>query len=238
MAKYKGVFERVEKKYLLTLPQAQSLVQSLDGRMEADSYGKHTIVNVYYDTPDFELIRKSLDRPKYKEKLRMRSYGVPKADDMVFVELKKKVDGVVYKRRAAMTLCQGERYLNTGRKPGEDSQILREIDYAMNFYGVQPMMVVAYDRVALTCPEDPEFRVTFDGAIRYRTTELSLGRGSHGQLILPMDQTLMEVKTMGALPLWFSGILNQNKIYPTTFSKYGKAYADMRNGQLGGRNVA
>ena len=238
MAKNNRVFQRVEKKYLLTASAALALAAGLKEHMEPDAYGKHTIINIYYDTPDFELIRRSLDRPQYKEKLRMRSYGVPREEDRVFVELKKKVEGVVYKRRAAMTLAEAERYLNGGKKPRENGQIIQEIDYAVNFYGAQPMMAVAYDRIALTCPEDPEFRVTFDRAIRYRTGELSLGRGAYGRRILGEDQALMEVKTLGAFPLWFSRLLSQNKIYPTTFSKYGKAYAHMRKTQQEGRNVA
>lgn len=224
-----GTFKRVEKKYLLTRGQTAALLPRLSAYMAVDRYGKHTIENIYYDTEEFELIRASLDKPVYKEKLRVRSYGVPQADGEVFVELKKKFDGVVYKRRTAMTLREAERFLRFGLRPAHaDGQIVDEIAYAVNLYGAQPMMCVAYDRVAMAGRQDAAFRLTLDRAIRYRTDDLSLASGSYGTLLLPDDAALMEVKTEGALPLWFARLLSECGAYPTTFSKYGMAYRDMR----------
>lgn len=219
-----NIFERVEKKYLLSDTQLADLMRALDGRMSVDAYGKHSIQNIYYDTPDFDLIRTSLDHPYYKEKLRVRSYGVPGENDPVYVELKKKYGGVVYKRRVSMTLRESNRYLRLGKQPADDSQILREIDYALNFYGAQPMMCISYDRVALFDPGQEGFRITLDANIRFRTTDLYLEHGPYGTEILPPRTVLMEVKTVGALPLWFAGLLSGLSIYPASFSKYGQAY--------------
>lgn len=234
------IFERVEKKYLLSNEQTARLTRALteDGRMHTDQYGRHAIQNIYYDTPDFELIRTSLDRPAYKEKLRLRCYGVPDDGDTVFVELKKKFDGVVYKRRAPMTLREAELYLRGGPRPASDGQILHEIDYALNFYGASPSMYLAYERVALLATEDPAFRLTLDRNIRFRTQNLRLTGGAYGTPVLPQGTTLMEVKTGGALPLWFVRMLAQEAVYPTTFSKYGNAYRMLWASQKGGLAVA
>ena len=228
MAKENGTFERVEKKYLLTKEQGAALLRGLAPHMGVDRYGRHTIENFYYDTKDYELIRASLDKPVYKEKIRMRSYGVPAIGDEVFVELKKKLDGVVYKRRTAMTLSEAERFLQSGVRPERaNAQIAEEIAYAMRLYGAIPMAFVAYDRVAMAGKDDPAFRLTLDSAIRYRTDDLSLSHGAHGTLLLPDGSVLMEVKTTGALPLWFARMLSDLAAYPTTFSKYGMAYRDV-----------
>lgn len=138
MATYQDVFARYEKKYKLTLSQYAALRRWLQDRMEVDSYGLHTICNIYYDTPDFQLIRTSLEKPVYKEKLRLRSYGVPGGDTPVFVELKKKLDGVVYKRRVSLPLREAKRYLAYEGRPDLDCQILREIDWALARYPLEP----------------------------------------------------------------------------------------------------
>ena len=239
MATSTATFERVEKKYLLTRQQTAAFSAALSGRMAVDRYGAHTIQNIYYDTPSYELIRASLDKPAYKEKLRVRSYGVPKRDDPVFVELKKKVDGVVYKRRVSMPLCDASRFLRGGRRPSDaDGQICNELQYALNFYGAQPMAFVAYDRVAMAGVDDAEFRLTLDEGVRYRMDDLDLSRGSYGKRLLPAGATLLEVKTVGALPMWFARILSELGIYPVTFSKYGEAYRDRMRLEKGGALVA
>lgn len=142
------VFQRYEKKYRITREQYNQLICRMITRMEADIYGKHTICNIYFDSPEYELIRTSLEKPIYKEKLRLRSYGIPSDEDTVFLELKKKYNGVVYKRRVPMKLREARKYLYYGIKPEADSQILREIDYAMQVYQPKPMVYLAYERIA------------------------------------------------------------------------------------------
>jgi len=221
---FQDVFRRYEKKFMLNEQQYRSLRSALEGTMSVDEYGKHTIGNVYFDTDDYRLIRASLEKPVYKEKLRVRSYGVPAAQDQVFVELKKKYDGVVYKRRASMTLDEAEAYLLWGERPREETQITREIDWFMNFYHPVPKVYLAYDRVALFGKEDPELRITFDTDIRFRQTALSLWAGDSGAPLLSMGQYLMEVKIPGAMPLWMSHLFDQCGIFSTSFSKYGAVY--------------
>ena len=168
MAIYQDVFKRYEKKYMMDRTQYEAIREALDERMEPDQFGRSTICNIYYDTDQFDLIRASLEKPAYKEKLRLRSYGVPDGDSTVFLELKKKYQGIVYKRRTQMTLREAQEYLEEGRRPREDSQILREIDYFLQYYTLYPKVMIAYDRVALYGKEDPALRVTFDEKIRWR----------------------------------------------------------------------
>ncbi|HML49005.1 MAG TPA: polyphosphate polymerase domain-containing protein [Clostridia bacterium] len=223
VAEYQSVFRRIEKKYLLTPAQHEALVQRLRTEMEPDPYGRHTIQNVYWDTDNYALLRASLEKPVYKEKLRVRSYGVPKAGDKVFIELKKKYKGVVYKRRDSMTLSQANAYLSGGTPP-RASQILREIDQFRLQYDVGPRVFIAYERTAFLGRALPDLRVTFDEDIRWRADRLDLSQGSRGEILLPPGQILMEIKIPEAMPLWMSRALSELSIFPTSFSKVGFCY--------------
>ena len=226
MSSYQDVFKRYEKKYLLSEQQYATLHKELESRMTADQYGRHTICNLYFDTDSFELIRASLDKPVYKEKLRLRSYGVPSQDDTVFIELKKKYKGVVYKRRVPITLREASDYLLQGTEPEKTCQILHEIGWFMKLYQPSPKAFIAYDRVALSGNENSSLRVTFDRNIRFRESLLDLSRGDWGNLILDSKIVLMEIKNPGAMPVWMSDLLTELAIFPTSFSKYGACYKD------------
>lgn len=216
-------FERVEKKYLLTPAQLDALAPMLHRHMQIDQYGRHTICNVYYDTPDYRLIRTSLQKPVYKEKLRLRSYGVPGPGDTVFVELKKKYRGVVYKRRTALELTAAERWL-AGDGPAPEGQIAREIEYFQSLYRTGPAVFLAYDRAAMFGRQDPDLRLTLDENIRWRTDALALSAGDRGSPLSVQGLYLMEVKLPGVMPLWLAHGLAQAGAAPVSFSKYGCCY--------------
>ena len=192
--------------------------------MTEDEYGKHTICNIYYDTPDNLLIRRSIEKPVYKEKLRLRSYGIPTLDTKVFLEMKKKYNKVVNKRRIQLTLREAYDYVEHGIRPKEDSQILREMDFFLDRYTLERGLYLAYDRVALFGNEDKDFRVTFDMNIRSRKEYTGLEDGDFGNLLIPQGYYLMESKVMGSTPLWFTKILSELQIFPASFSKYGNFY--------------
>ena len=219
-------FQRYEKKYLLNLEQYQKIRAGLAPYMEADEHGRYTICNLYYDTPDFQLIRASLDKPVYKEKLRMRSYGVPADGDSVFVELKKKYKGVVYKRRTALEAGEALDYLAGRCSPRAKDQICREIDWFLGRYHPVPQVFIAYDREALAGLEDRVLRGTFDSDLRWRDTALDLRSGDGGERITSRDQILMEIKIPGSAPVWLSRLLSENSVFPTSFSKYGVCYRE------------
>ncbi|MBQ9765784.1 MAG: polyphosphate polymerase domain-containing protein [Lachnospiraceae bacterium] len=219
------VFKRYEKKYMLTEVQYKQLLDVIDEHMKVDEYGKHTICNIYFDTDDYRLIRTSIEKPLYKEKLRLRSYGIPGLDSKVFLEIKKKFDGVVYKRRITFPLSTAYSYIDGNTDISvKNEQIRREIDYFMDYYHPTPKMYIAYDRIAYFCEDDKDFRITFDSNIRFRKDELLLERGDHGEKLLADDMHLMELKIAGAIPLWLVSALSEYKIYPTSFSKYGTIY--------------
>ena len=218
------VFKRIEKKYLLSEAQQEALFQRIGAQLRPDEYGRSTVLSLYLDTPDRRIIRSSIEAADYKEKLRLRSYGTAKADSTVFLELKKKFGGVVYKRRAAMTLTEAERYLRMGIKPFE-SQIMSELDWAMELYGrPKGAMLIACEREAWLDEAHPDLRLTFDRNIRCRENELRLDRGSAGTALLPKNTVLLEIKTAGAMPLWLADALDAEGILPGSFSKYGEAY--------------
>ena len=221
------VFQRYELKYLLDYRQRDAILQAITPYMAIDRYGRSTICNIYYDTPNFRLIRESLEKPVYKEKLRLRSYGPAGAEDTAFVELKKKYKNVVYKRRIALPLAQATACL-AGEQPLPDSQIGREIAYTLAFYQeLEPAVYLSYDRQAFFQRDGGDFRLTLDENLRYRCQELTLDSGPWGKPILPPGRVLMELKTAGGLPLWMVQALSQNRIYKTSFSKYGAAYQDI-----------
>lgn len=224
---YQSVFKRYELKYLLTRGQADELKRDMAGYMHGDEFGNSTICNIYYDTPDYLLIRRSLDKPVYKEKLRLRSYGVARSDSTVFPELKKKYQSVVYKRRLVMSEHEATDCLS-GRSAFPDTQIGREIDYCFTRYGaLKPKMFLSYEREAFYSDCDSAFRMTFDKNILWRTDGLSLCAGIYGNKLIGDDEVLLEVKTAFSMPFWLARFLSGNRIYRTSFSKYGGAYTAM-----------
>lgn len=223
------VFERYEKKYRITRMQYNALQGELAEHMQQDQYGQHTICNLYMDTDDYTLIRSSIEKPIYKEKLRLRSYGTPQAEDIVFLELKKKFKGVVYKRRVPMALAEAYAFMRGEKAARHTGQILQEIAWFMALYGhPTPKVCIAYDRVALADRSDANLRITFDDNIRYRNTQLDLSKGSGGTPMLQADQVLMEIKVPGTMPVWLSHLLAEQCILPTSFSKYGVYYEQYR----------
>lgn len=220
-----GVFQRVEKKYMLSQKQYDRLMEELQERLVADDFFHNTICNIYYDTADYRLIRTALEKPVYKEKLRLRSYGAPGMDNKVFLEIKKKYDGIVYKRREAMTLAEAEHYMGNNLYVLEKSQIIREIDWIKQFYGdLQPMVFLAYDREAYAAKEDSKLRITFDTNILWRNNQLCLEAGTTGQPVLAKGWHLMEIKIPKAMPIWLVRMLSELNIIQTSFSKYGYVY--------------
>ncbi len=222
------VFKRYEKKYILSAEQEKKFLEAVKDRMIMDQYGEHTICNIYFDDDIFSLFRRSIDKPKYKEKLRLRTYGVPEdGDHQAFIEIKKKFDGVVYKRRVSMKLKNAEKYLYEGIHPKKDSQILREIDWFLHLHApVKPKVVLTYRRRAFYEKEFPDFRMTIDQDITARFDNLDLKQGVGGQKLLDEGMSLLEIKIPGVMPLWMSSILSKLDIFPASFSKIGTYYKE------------
>ncbi|MBR1572800.1 MAG: polyphosphate polymerase domain-containing protein [Lachnospiraceae bacterium] len=218
------VFNRYEKKYLLDNETYKRFKSELDQYMTEDEYGLHTIRNIYFDTMDNELIRTSIEKPKYKEKFRIRCYGEPKEQGKYFLEIKKKYNGLVNKRRIILPIEQAIDYIENGITPQKSGQIFNEIDYFLNHYELYPKRYIAYDRIAMYGNEDSSFRVTFDINIRSRVDNLTLDWDDDNEYLLSAGYHLMEVKISDAMPLWFARLLSKYEIYDTSFSKYGNFY--------------
>lgn len=222
---YQTTFKRYEIKYLLTQKQKEIILQAMEPYMKLDDYGRTTIRNIYFDTDTYRLIRRSLEKPTYKEKLRIRSYQRTASEDPVFVELKKKYKSVVYKRRLTLPEAQVISSFEQGLPLPVHSQIANEIEYFRSYYDdLHPTVFLSYEREAFYSLDGGDFRVTFDENILYRQQDLSLSSDIYGIPVIDPDQTLMEIKTSGGLPLWMSHELNRLRLYQTSFSKYGRAY--------------
>jgi hypothetical protein len=228
---YQAVFKRYEIKYMVTAGQKDRILKAMEPYMELDRFGRSTVRNIYFDTDDFVLARHSIAKPDFKEKLRIRSYSKAEADSTVFVELKRKFDGVVYKRRLGLPETDAMRWMS-GACTNSSSQVAKEISYFTDLYkGLKPVLFLSYDREAYRMKSGAaasdggsEFRVTFDNNIRCRETDLSLRSDACGKAILEDGKFLMELKCPGAIPLWMTRILSEEHIYKTSFSKYGMAY--------------
>ncbi len=219
-----AVMKRYELKYVLTKEQTDFLKESLQGHMQEDRYGLTSIASLYYDTPDRRLIRESLEKPEFKEKIRLRSYGQASINSPVFLELKRKAYGIVYKRRVQSTVSLAERFFDRQGNIGFDGQIQREIKNFIGYYNkLLPSGIIIYDRTAYFEPGG-DLRLTIDQNPRYRTDDLDLTSSMDGIPLLDEGGSILEIKVQDAIPLWLSAVLAKGKIYKNSFSKYGEAY--------------
>lgn len=226
------VFNRYENKYLLDNEAYYKFYNQLLEYMELDDFNKqhefYSITNLYYDTEHNTLIRNSLAKPKYKEKLRLRAYGVPNQDTKVYLEIKKKVFGLVNKRRTSLKLNEAYDFVATGMEPEfkdyMNKQVIEEIKYFLTRFDLQPKVYLSYDRKALFCKNNRDLRITFDTNIRSRRYDLKMEHGVHGEPLLEPGQWLMEVKAENTIPVWLAKMLSEHQMYRTSFSKYGNEY--------------
>ncbi len=220
------VFARKEMKYLVPEDRYLPFVSDLMEHTVPDVYRLYTVCNVYYDTDIFDLIRMSMDRPLYKEKMRMRSYGTPQSDTPVYVEIKKKYDRRVYKRRETLPYAAACDFFDRGIYPeNRDTQIMRELRYALSRYQPKPSLFIAYEREAYAgIGEEKGLRVTFDRNIRYRIEDVSLAAGDHGTPLFDNSDLLLEIKFTGSMPVWLAELLGKHGIRRRSFSKYGRIY--------------
>lgn len=230
MPKEETVFKRIEKKYLISQSQYDEIICTIKNHTCADEHGETRVYSLYMDTPDHLLIRRSLQKPLYKEKLRLRSYGYPEGDSRVFVEIKKKCRRVVYKRRIELPLHEAAELIRNRELPGEkysseERQILDEISWMLKRYGnLTPAMVISCDRMAYYALDDDNLRITFDRQILWKDVHRMNEEDCLDRALLPEGMLVMEIKTADAMPLWLVDLLSMNDIYPTSFSKYGRAY--------------
>ncbi len=226
------IFNRYELKFMLSAAQKDQLIESILPYMDCDDFnagGKpYSINNIYYDTYTDDLITASLQKPLYKEKLRVRGYGVPSLNDNVYVEIKKKYKGLVNKRRTSFELGEAYKFLETQQVQDEskikNKQVLEELKYFLKVHPIFPRVFLGYDRFAYFSKEDKNFRITLDTNIRSRRFDLHLEDGAFGYLLLPRDKWLMEVKISNTMPIWFAEIINKLDIKHVSFSKYGTEF--------------
>ncbi|MBR6392641.1 MAG: polyphosphate polymerase domain-containing protein [Eubacterium sp.] len=228
-----ATFKRYEKKYLITKEQLDSIMPLLLEHMELDEYcvgGKeYRIYSIYYDTVNHDVIRANSQGLTYKEKMRIRSYYANNGpDDKVFMELKKKSEKVGNKRRIKIKLKDIEPFVNDGVMPETEgylqNQVAKELAYFLSKNKVRPALYVQYDRLAMFGREDKNFRMTFDRNVRVRRENFVFGESDKDELLLPDGFYIMEIKILGAIPLWLTSILSENKLFSRGFSKYGVKY--------------
>ena len=227
---YQAVFKRYEIKYMMTRKQQKAVLEAMLPYMRLDNFGHTQIRNVYFDTDNYRLVRRSIEKPSYKEKLRIRSYEKAKAQDKIFVELKKKYDDIVYKRRESLPYIDLSSWMEKGSNTPfpVDTQIGREIAYFFTYYQtIEAKVFLSYEREAFYALDGSDFRVTFDENILARREDLSLSEEIWGERLIDQNCVLMEIKTSGGIPLWMTKVLTQEQIYKTSFSKYGTAYLNM-----------
>ena len=218
------VMQRYELKYTLNRQQTESFKEKLKGHMEIDKFGKTSIASLYYDTPNYYLIRNSLEKPEFKEKIRLRSYGLATESSPVFLELKRKAYGIVYKRRVQSTVPQVNSFFEKEGDVTAPGQINDEITAFRDHYdNLEPACLIIYDRTAYYQP-DGDLRITIDENPRYRVDQLDLTSSMDGTPLLKDGDSILEIKVQEAMPLWLCSILSEGVIFKGSFSKYGEAY--------------
>lgn len=229
-----SVMQRYEIKYITDRGQTAWLTRQLEGHMAPDRYGKTSIASLYYDTPDDRLIRASLDKGDFKEKLRLRSYGLATECSPVFLELKRKARGIVYKRRVQTTLPEADAFFRGERSMFDNAQISRELCFFRDVYpGLRPACLIIYDRVAYYEPAG-DLRLTLDFNPRYRTEAMNLTSSMDGIPLRPEGDAILEIKVQGAIPLWLTAVLDKGQIFRNSFSKYGEAYRQTHTRETAG----
>ena len=224
MATTQYTFRRYEKKYLLTRNQFHEIREALATYMTDDEFGLHTINNIYFDTPDFQMIRHSLTHPKYKEKFRLRSYGKTEPDSPAYAEIKKKYKHIVYKRRICVPHDDLYRFFQGDMLENADVLTQQEIRWLLYHWQPMPQVYIGYDRIACYGKDDAALRITFDQNLRWRTHDLDLRCGDHGQPVWDEDRIIMEIKFPQSSPLWLASMLSQHGIFPVSCSKVGTCY--------------
>lgn len=228
-----ATFKRYEKKYIITKETLDKIMPVLLEYMELDPYctdgGEYRIYSIYYDTANHDIIRHNSSKPIYKEKMRVRSYYDNRdPEDKVFMEIKKKSEGVGNKRRIKLRIKEIEPFVNDGVLPETrdylSSQVARELQYFLKKNKVAPALYVQYDRLAMFGKEDKDFRMTFDRNVRTRRHHFEFGEREDDELLLPEGQYIMEIKILGAMPLWLTKLLSENGLFSRGFSKYGVKY--------------
>ncbi|MDR2043223.1 MAG: polyphosphate polymerase domain-containing protein [Clostridium sp.] len=221
-----SIFKRYEKKYLITREQYDALQRVLFRHMERDSFGEYLVQNLYFDTENWNVVRASIEKPLYKEKMRLRCYGVPDKGDKAFLELKKKYKGIVYKRRVAFPVAELHANTISGILQRDGGQIADELAFHLRANGISERVYISYHRIAFAGRDDEGLRVTFDANAHFRLENLDFIHPGSGLSILPQDKMLMEVKTLGGMPLWLSHALCENGVFPASFSKFGQCYTN------------
>lgn len=218
-------FERIEKKYVLNNEQYNYINKNIQPYVNKDEFYQYKINSLYYDTDSYELIRRSIEKPDYKEKLRIRCYNKP--DEKVYIEFKKKYNKVVYKRRTKVNYHDALNDIQTCEYA--DKQIGNEIKYALAYYdSLKPAIFVSCERQSYKGKLDDSLRITFDDNLKYRMNNLSLNNSKDDKQIA--KKIIMEIKVNEAFPLWLSKILDEAKAYPQGFSKVGTAYLNELKG--------
>lgn len=242
------VFNRIEKKYLMSRDDKRRLLKQIKRELNKDSYHKTDILNLYFDNSEYDLITQSIDWVDYKLKVRARSYV---GYDKVFMEIKTKLharaandideeneENIGYKRRVLLSHDEFSRLINEEANVSElvaessinehDLQIAREIDYLIKHFKLKPRILVSYHRESYRGKDD--LRITFDSNLKYRTDSLRFEKTKHDKMYFKDNRNIiMEVKASGAIPFWLSRILSEQQLYPEQFSKIGKIYERIKN---------
>ncbi|WP_142826013.1 polyphosphate polymerase domain-containing protein [Planococcus soli] len=223
------IFCRKEQKYLISKEQYNRLIEEMGNRMRSDKNGdngKYTVTSLYFENEAKQIYFETKNKLQYRQKLRLRVYGDTDLAGTAFFEVKQKHKDVVNKRRAVIPLAEAYRYLKEGSKGGLDHfhvsnrQVLKEIDYFINYYGLQPEMIVSYDRHALHGVDDEDLRITFDFNLRCRNQDLHLEHGTYGDPFIDLNLVVLEVKVDHSVPLWLVRILQSLDCEQRSASKF------------------
>jgi hypothetical protein len=232
------LFERLELKFVINAAQRRALVAVLGERLAPDPYGGATgsypTVDLYFDSPGFELYWERWRGLPSRRKLRLRVYGdrAAGAEPASFLEIKHSLAGRVAKRRVRLTvaealaLCQGAD--PTVALDRSASKVVAEIQTFVRSHGLVPACIIRCERQAFVGHGDEaDLRVTFDQNVGWRVRDLLPRPGDDdvdGQL-LGTDPCVLEVKVDSAVPAWLTALVTREQCQLRSHSKFGGAMA-------------
>jgi hypothetical protein len=222
---------RYECKYLVLeawVPEIRRIIGPFvrPDRFAPQAGGMYRISSLYLDSPDLQLLRMAREGWSERMKLRARTYS-ERQEDPVFLEVKRRFNGVVHKTRARLARAEVRAPLRShawGAPARSGPSELRQFVHLAQHFAVRPVRHVRYLREAYESRGGEPVRVTFDRALEQaegRDGELSPD-GSRWRP-LGLEGVVLELKFTGGFPLWMGALVARFELERRSISKYSLA---------------
>lgn len=221
---------KVMTTYKLSYAQYSQLRKRSYPHLVEEYEGIHELSSLYFDTPDFELMREVQEEGAYQELFRMRTDALLMKESLVAMEIVKQFNGRKSLRSVLIPYVNAQSFLRNYRKHvlkvGVEAQISREIEYLVSGRNLVPKVVISSDRISVVSTKKGRLEMDFDFNIRWRTADLDLKKGNVGEFVDPTLNVLMTVKSEGNHPQWFRELVEELNLCESSFSSLMVTYKE------------